>query len=240
MIRSLAKSLVAGLANKIAGRLVHDWQPLARDEWRHLRLHFSQYGEDIIADSILSSVQNGRYVDVGAFDPIHFSNTHLLHRRGWRGVNIDLDESKIAAFRRTRPDDVSVVAAVGGSRARAWVHEYAMSVLNRVTFDPEGDKRAENGDLPVRTREVDVRPLDEILGSNGVAEPIDYLNIDCEGFEAEVMRGFSFTRWRPRLVSLEVLDESRGAVLADLMRSHGYREVARTCITVFYAPVSGQ
>ena len=96
MLRKFCKRVAAFVANTVSNRLIQEWQPLNRDEWRFVRPHFSQYGEDLLVDVMLSHVERGCYVDVGAFHPIHFSNTHLLYRRGWRGVNIDLDEEKAA------------------------------------------------------------------------------------------------------------------------------------------------
>lgn len=235
MRESLKKRLFAGLGNLLASRLVHDWRPLARDEWRHLRAHFSQYGEDLVADDLLGPVANGVYVDVGAFDPIQFSNTLLLHRRGWRGINIDLDEEKIARFRKTRPADRSIVAAVGANERPAWVLEYELSVLNRVSFDPDNDRLAENGAPPLRSFPVTLRTLDGILEETGHTGRIDYLNIDCEGFELAVLQGLSLARWRPRLISIEALEPDRLARLRTHLAPFGYIESARTRITAFFS-----
>ena len=234
MSESLPKRVAAALGNLIARRLVHEWQPLSRDEWRHVRPHFSQYGEDLIADDLLSGITRGVYVDVGAYDPIQFSNTLLLHRRGWRGVNIDLLEEKIAMFRRARPNDSSFVAAVGATERPAWILQYDLPVLDRVTFDVENDYLAENGHKPLRSSPITITPLDRLLERAGWVERIDYLNIDCEGFELEVLRGTSLDRWRPRVISLEALDAGRLAQVRDHLAPFGYAELARTRITAFF------
>lgn len=75
--RRFLKGFASALANRLAARLAHEWQALSRDEWRHVQVHFSQYGEDLIANDLLQSITRGVYVDVGAFDPIHFPNTLL-------------------------------------------------------------------------------------------------------------------------------------------------------------------
>jgi FkbM family methyltransferase len=235
MSESLPKRIASSLGNLIARRLVHDWRPLTRDEWRHLRPHFSQYGEDLIADDLLSGIERGVYVDVGAFDPIHYSNTLLLHQRGWRGVNVDLREEKIAAFRHSRPNDSSYVAAVGAAERAAWILEYDLPVLDRVTFDPDHDFLAENGDKPLRRAPITITPLDRLLERTGWVERVDYLNIDCEGFEIEVLHGTDLARWRPRLISIEALDAERLARVRAHLGSFGYIEAARTRITAFFA-----
>jgi hypothetical protein len=55
----------------------------------------------------------GFYVDIGAFDPIVSSNTHLLHRRGWRGIDVDANPDALPRFAQHRPDDINLNAAVG-------------------------------------------------------------------------------------------------------------------------------
>ena len=67
------------------------------EDWQHLRFSFSQFGEDLVLLNYLKE-PHGFYVDVGAHHPVQFSNTYLLHRRGWHGVNIDATEEAIARF----------------------------------------------------------------------------------------------------------------------------------------------
>src|SRR5262249_37716331 len=83
------------------------------------RTSFSQEGEDLLIDRIFERQDRGTYVDVGAHHPRRFSNTELLHRRGWRGVNIDATPGSMAAFRRLRPRDINLeigIAATSGDR----------------------------------------------------------------------------------------------------------------------------
>lgn len=80
---------------------------LTREEFRFSRISFSQFGEDI---AVLRWIEENLkdvapfYVDAGCFHPIHYSNTLLLHKKGWCGINIDLSSQKIEVFNRLRPD----------------------------------------------------------------------------------------------------------------------------------------
>src|SRR5581483_2050578 len=73
---------------------------------------YSQEGEDLIASRLFDGKANGFFVDVGAHHPIRHSNTYLLYRRGWRGINIDATPGSMAAFRRLRPEDINIECLV--------------------------------------------------------------------------------------------------------------------------------
>ena len=96
---------------------------LGPDEWRAVRFSYSHYAEDLIVLHLFrDKVRRGEpgvYVDVGAFDPVLFSNTLLLHQHGWRGVNVDPNEAQIEKFRRFRPADANLHAIVSGGRGRS-------------------------------------------------------------------------------------------------------------------------
>ena len=78
---------------------------LTRDEFRQVNISFSQFGEDLIVSSYFPPDYIGLYVDVGAFHPYKFSNTMLLYKKRWSGLNIDCDQNKINEFKKIRPRD---------------------------------------------------------------------------------------------------------------------------------------
>ena len=74
---------------------------------------YSQFGEDKILNELIpKNFTNGFYVDVGCFHPKKHSNTYILFRRGWRGINIDMEKDKIAAFNLARPNDHNFLGAI--------------------------------------------------------------------------------------------------------------------------------
>src|SRR6516165_9664242 len=100
LLALLCWSLLYLLRNHRQGRLT-------REEIRLARFSFTMFGEDLVIEEFVNGlgIKRGFYVDVGAFDPVMASNTLLLFRRGWSGINIDIDEEKIERFRRARPRD---------------------------------------------------------------------------------------------------------------------------------------
>ena len=74
------------------------------------RKTYSQSGEDIFIDNYMkeNKLKKGRYVDLGAFHPIKYSNTLLLFKNGWSGVNVDLNQTAIDYFNIMRPNDKKI------------------------------------------------------------------------------------------------------------------------------------
>src|SRR4051794_18853401 len=76
------------------------------------RISYSQFGEDLwLADRFADQV-SGFYVDVGAYDPFNASNTLLLYRKGWRGINVEPDPGALRRFERFRDRDVNLGVAI--------------------------------------------------------------------------------------------------------------------------------
>ena len=99
-----------------------------RLELQFVQFSFSQFGEDLavcrLADEL--GLNRGVYLDAGAYPPIFGSNTLLLHKKGWRGINADLAPERIAEFRRHRPDDEA-----GAARLKAPYREERLRGISR-------------------------------------------------------------------------------------------------------------
>jgi hypothetical protein len=92
-MKSHIKNILFNLARKLIWTRAGQECPFNLNEIRSARLSFSQMGEDLRINDYLKylSPSDGIYISVGAFDPVRFSNTFLLHKRGFRGINIDID-----------------------------------------------------------------------------------------------------------------------------------------------------
>lgn len=76
-------------------------------------LCYSQEGEDLILETFFDEVKNGFFVDIGAYDPIRFSNTYLFYLKGWTGINIDARPESMNDFDEIRPKDINLEIAIG-------------------------------------------------------------------------------------------------------------------------------
>lgn len=189
----------------ILRRLVRRFRGLVR--WRpYGDVHFSQEGEDVLLARVFSRQREGIYVDVGAHHPRRFSNTYWAYERGWHGLNIDAAPGFEGAFTRSRPRDTNIWACVSdmpGTREFRVFHEKALN-----TVDP--DRALYISDVlnaECQIVNVPARRLDDLLDNHLPcgAGVIDFMSIDVEGAEMEVLRSNDWSRFKPRVIIVEVL-----------------------------------
>jgi len=201
------------------------------------RLYYSQFGEDAVLREIISPQCNqGVYVDVGAFHPVKFSNTHALYKRGWRGVNIDMDPVKIEAFSLARADDVNVCAAISNEKAVKDVYNFSAYGLTS-TIDPK--VAAAEGVDPVAVRTVEATTLNEVLDHSPYADcEIDLLSIDTEGHDFEALRSIDINRYKPKIIIVEsALTSIRDVIDSAMFRyleERNYRLVSWTHLSLIF------
>ena len=164
-------------------------------------------------------VERGTYVDVGAYDPIHVSNTLLLHKRGWRGINVDLNPAAIARFEDLRPGDINVHAALSDVAETVTVQLFECALVNRIV--PAGASAAKTS---ATTRTMQTLTLRELLTRHPPpGDRVDYLNVDCEGHDLSVLRGMDWGRWRPHVITVEALDKEAREAIEVYLGARGYR-----------------
>jgi FkbM family methyltransferase len=197
--------------------------------------HYSQYGEDCVLLSWFSKQrQELFFVDVGSYHPTKGSNTYALYRRGWRGINIDLDPDKISAFNMRRPGDVNIVAAVSDRRETLNVFSdkwYSM----RATLD----QTIANSSGFQQDSQVETTTLTEIIDSTRYrGRSIDLLSVDVEGFDLRVLNGLDFSRYAPHVILVETHLTTIGEILSselhESLTTRGYSLANWVGLTLFY------
>ena len=179
---------------------------------RELRefVSYAQHGEDVILWRTLGHCQDVFYVDVGAFDPTYDSVTRALYERGWRGINIEPQPDRIAAFLRERPEDINLNLAIGERDGTATLSLPAnpgwATIVDHAT---RGDEAT-----GIQTLEVPVRRLDTLLNELGIHH-VDVLKIDVEGAEASVVRGLLDGPVRPLVCVIEGVSPHDGRTAGD-------------------------
>ncbi len=213
---------------------------LLRKTWltRHTRRHHSQFGEDVVINDWLDKqIRDGFYVDVGCYHPTKFSNTAFLHKRGWRGINIDMDAIKIKCFEMARPHDCNINAAVSDQKECVTVYNFSRYGLGS-TIDPEV---AKNTPMPIlSTTEIETQTLTEIIDATEFRDrQIDLLTIDAEGHDFNVIRSLDMARYRPKILLTETHLTDIHQILELPMHNHleaeGYCLLNWVGFTLIYA-----
>ena len=201
-------------------------------------LSFSQFGEDRLIDVFFhNKVTPGIYVDVGAHHPERFSNTFLLHRKGWHGINIDGDPGNIELFTSARPNDINITAFLAERNKRVTFSKFSDTAVNTIS-DVTAIHYEKFWSVISRT-EVETTTLASVLDDNlSENDEIDLLSIDVEGVDLQVLSGNDWSRYRPHLavVEAEGLDISRAHdnEIVAFMTSKGYRLSGFIHVTAFF------
>jgi len=202
-------------------------------------LCYGQDGEDLILNRLLEGKRTGFYVDVGAHHPMRFSNTYLFYKRGWNGINIDAMPGSMVSFYRIRPRDINIECGVASQRGILTYYCFDEPALN--TFDrAEAELKNSPPYRILKTVEVAVDRLEAIIDKYlPPGQQIDFLNVDVEGKDEEVLRSNDWKRYRPRFILAETL---RGDILnmakcpiVQFLQTVGYRPVSKAYNTSFFA-----
>lgn len=199
---------------------------------------YSQFGEDRIIESFFNGKRNGYYVDVGCNKPIAYSNTWKQYLSGWRGIAIDANEQVVNEFKRSRPRDVAIVAAISSEIKRVDFYNSREShLISGIGPKTEGHWQRNKSNSNVVALET--CPLYELLVQYNVAADFDLLSVDTEGNEEEVIDSLRLDKFAPKLIVIEQhdldLNELKNNVLYVKLCAYQYRLVAYSPPTAFYA-----
>jgi FkbM family methyltransferase len=155
--------------------------------------------------SFFLDLEKGFYVDVGASDPVKYSVTKLFYDKGWRGVNIEPIKHHYESLRAQRPRDINLNIGAGNKNTTITFHEY-IDGDGLSTFSTDMVKEYDHleDELYKKTKEYDVRvlTLKDIFIKNKV-EKINFMKVDVEGFEYDVLVGNDWNAFRPEVICIE-------------------------------------
>jgi FkbM family methyltransferase len=164
-------------------------------------ISYAQNFEDVMLARVFSGHTDGFYVDVGAGDPVNLSVTKWFYDLGWSGINIEPNRSLFKKLAADRPGDVNLECGAGASSRQAQFMEMPIPELS--SFDSRVQASAKEQKIVGTTRTVRVVPLTEILDQYADGRHIDFLKIDVEGWEREVLCGLDLEKYRPTVILVE-------------------------------------
>jgi len=167
------------------------------------RRQYSQWGEDLEIIKFFSNKKIGTYLDIGCFHPFLLSNTYLLYKKGWTGINIDMNPTSIDLFNIARPRDQNICSAISNeSKEFKMYYDDPFSPVN--TIDEEYYKMSKH--IYFKNKKiitVQSKKLNEIIKNKEFQEKIDFINIDVEGFDFQILKQIEFEKLGVSLVAIE-------------------------------------
>lgn len=203
------------------------------------RVSYSQFSEDIIlydfmAERLQDPSYRGFWVDIGAHDPVRYSNTKIFSDMGWCGINVDAMPEAIEKFKSCRKRDINLnvgVGSVDGELPYYMFPDHAINTFDKAIADKQPGLKG--------VRNIKMLTLEHVLDKYLPAgRHIDFLTIDAEGFDFKILQSNNWEKYRPDFVLVEVHGEDRAAILnseiARYMDKTGYTFVAQSLLTMFF------
>jgi FkbM family methyltransferase len=201
-----------------------------------MELSYSQNLEDYHLSLAFAGQATGTYIDIGAGHPIADNVSFWFYERGWRGIVVEPQPELAALYGRLRPRDIAVRGLIGRERGETDFH-----MVDRLhglsTTREDVAQRARAFDVDYRTLRLPVTTLAQLCESHDLG-PIDFLKIDVEGAESDVLFGGDWKRFRPKVIVAEAVSpmssEPSWQEWEPFLLAQGYRFVLFDTLNRFY------
>ena len=194
----------------------------------------SQFGEDKFIYNLFEKNYVGKYLDVGCFHPTKHNNTSLFYKNGWQGINIDLNSLAIDLFNFMRPNDININTAVSSEESEKTL--FFLSENNTQNTLSENQllflKKHHNlRDDEIIKKIIQTRRLDNILEENNF-DNIDFMNLDVEGHELEVLKTINFKKTKVRYICIEMINHNDLSIknsdqILDLLETNKFEQLKK-------------
>ena len=186
--------------------------------------------EDVMIQRAFPMDAQGFYIDVGAYNPVEHSVTKHFYDRGWRGINVEPNPKPFALLQSLRERDVNLNIGLSNRDGDLTIYEAPNACWSVDRAMLTGYFGASEADIV--THSIPIRTLAEIIDEHvPPGTTTDFLKVDVEGHEREVLEGGDWTRHRPRII----LAESNGyETWQDLLLNSGYHFTLFDGVNRFY------
>lgn len=209
----------------------------------YVRNSYSQSGEDLIVEHIFQAlrIDKPNFIDVGAHHPRFINNTYSFYLRGARGINIEPDPDLFQEFLKMRPDDINLNIGIGLTKGEA--DFYIMNQPTLSTFIREEADRMvrENTSCNIReVRRIKISPLHDVIQEYNKGMYPDFLSIDIEGLDDQILRSLDYSIGSPKVMCVETLTfspagkEQKKTELIKFIVDNGYIVYADTFINTIF------
>ena len=193
-------------------------------------VHYGEFAEDVFINRLFKNVDKGFYVDVGCYHPFKGSLTAKLYEKNWHGINIDISKTSIDLFKIVRKKDINLNLAISNFDGETYYYEN--SPIN------QQNSLIQTNDLQKKIK-IQCFTLDTVL-KNKDLEEFDFLNIDVEGNELEVLKGFNLKKFKPKLITIEnndlTINEYLESEVCKILIKSDYTLVNKIGVTNFFMP----
>jgi FkbM family methyltransferase len=189
---------------------------------------YSQYEQDLAVLRFYKMKKNGFYLDIGAFDGVKLSNTYLLEKDyDWKGICVEPLPSRYEELVKSRPNSICVNNACY-SQSHLTVpffiannFEMLSGISHCIDSFHVDEVNANKTEILVKTMK-----LNDILEQHGAPRFIEYLSLDTEGSEFEILKAVDFSKYTFGIIHVEhnYVEKNRSRI-QQLLLANNYKYI---------------
>lgn len=183
---------------------------------------FTQHGEGVFLQEWFKEKSDGFYIDIGASHPFRISNTYGLYELGWHGIAIDPIPEFEPMYKKLRPRDKFLNIGVGPKKGSFVYFELIPSVLSSFDADVVENLITSKKATLLRETKIDVIKPNQLFENYAQDQHIDFLSIDVEGLDLQILEAIDFSSYRPSLICVEFNTEHDKLAIIKLLNSNDY------------------
>ncbi|MBU4348412.1 FkbM family methyltransferase [Patescibacteria group bacterium] len=204
---------------------------------------YSQLGEDLIVGFIFQNlkIENPTYIDIGANDPIKLNNTYFLYKKGAPGICIEPNPNLFKQIKNKRRRDICLNIRIGTEENKK-ANYYIMNsdVLNTFSKE-EAEGLIKNTNQKIeKIIQIPLLPLRRVVTENFKRETPNFISLDTEGYDFEILKSIDFKNFRPEVFCVETLTytedkaERKEKEVIDFMVQNGYYVHSDTYVNTIF------
>ena len=209
------------------------------------RTSFAKAGEDLQVFQLLKQKSNGIFVDIGSHHPIKGSNSFFFYLRDWSGVCVDPNPDFKPLYQNLRPKDTFLNIGISDSPGSLHYYKLKGKLSVRNSFSKE---YIDQNNLNKHVEEVipvQIKTLKEVFDKELAGKHIDFLTVDVEGLDLQVLKGNDWKLYRPSIICVESHGQLREDIESEttqFMTSQNYILFGKTMQgeevgTLFFKPL---
>jgi FkbM family methyltransferase len=200
---------------------------------------YSQEGEDMILRRLFEMKNNGFYLDVGAHHPKRFSNTYFFYKKGWRGINIDAMPGSMKSFNKIRSRDINIEKPISKDKCILKYYAFNEPALNGFSKELSLLRDESENYKILFTLDIETVTLEDVLNQYlPKNQVIDFLSVDVEGLDFDVLKSINLDKYRPKVILVEILGRTISEIYNDPIYSflvnENYILYSKAVNTVFF------
>lgn len=191
--------------------------------------YYSQDGQDkFILENIFTHQAKGLFVDIGANDGISFSNTYAFEQKGWTGYCVEPLDEVYESLVKNRPGSYcvnAIISDISGESEFLSIEGYCQMLSGELKkYDPQHLKRIDEEIAQYGGSKKLVTITSYMFDDLIKEKEIDYLSIDVEGGELDIIKSIDFEKYFIKVISIE--NNYGDMEMVNLIQSFGFQFVA--------------